>query len=533
MIRKLTVESDHGFIRLETDHSLYHPGDPIQVKLNSNSKINDAVLNVWNAKGLLSSQPVTLVHGHATQSVAYDPRFRGDVFLTASTMMASNNSDKSIFGWTQVLYPARKELAVKMKMPQTTFKPGEDVSADVRVQTPEGRPTESALGVLVFDRAVAERVRTDEDFGRDYGYSIYDYFNWDYQRSIGGVSYRDLLELDSAKPFPEGLDLVAEGMLSSGNELWMAGESFEGGGWDALGASGIFGKWMQKKLEPTEKALNDWNRSHGEYPSDETGVRAVLQAQQINFDQLRDPWGNRLLVKSHFRGANQFLNLISSGVDKKPGTPDDFVVAMYRWPFFRKLGGQIDSASNQYFSTTGKYIRDYPTLKAELKKQGIDLDTLRDPWGHAYSFTFDVSGSYFRILVDSAGPDGIFDSKTKPSWDDVDLWISNIHYFIAENEALNSALAEHFKATGTFPQSNDELKPILELAKLTPDHLLDPWGHPYRFTFSAKSIYSDRLTIRDVRSYSDLSTQTKKVTEAVPVTAAGRLSQRGQQRPEK
>src|SRR5439155_5117539 len=206
-----SVATNDEFLRIHTDHTLYHPGDSIQVTLDASSKNVDVVLNVWGAKGLLSSQPVSLFHGHATTTVAYDSRFHGDVFLSASTMMPGSDAEKTLAGWAQVLFPARKELDVRVKMPQTTFKPGEEVAADVRVLTPEGRASESALGLLVFDRAVAERVRTDEDFGRDYGYSIFDYFDWDYQRSIGGVSYRDLLDLDATKSFPEGLDLVEIG----------------------------------------------------------------------------------------------------------------------------------------------------------------------------------------------------------------------------------------------------------------------------------------------------------------------------------
>ncbi|HEU5414057.1 MAG TPA: hypothetical protein VFW31_09885 [Candidatus Angelobacter sp.] len=43
------------------------------------------------------------------------------------------------------------------------------------VRTPDGNPVESALGVLVYDRTVAERVRTDQQCGRDYGFNIYDF----------------------------------------------------------------------------------------------------------------------------------------------------------------------------------------------------------------------------------------------------------------------------------------------------------------------------------------------------------------------
>ena len=53
--------------------------------------------------------------------------------------------------------------------------PGETANADLHILTPEGSAVESALGVLVFDKAVAERVRTDEEFGREYGFSVYDY----------------------------------------------------------------------------------------------------------------------------------------------------------------------------------------------------------------------------------------------------------------------------------------------------------------------------------------------------------------------
>ena len=49
-----------------------------------------------------------------------------------------------------------------------------------------------------------------------------------------------------------------------------------------------------------------------------------------------------------------------------------------------------------------------------------------------------------------------------------------------ETSDLQRALEEHFAQTGKFPQSPDELNPVLQAAKSTPERLLDPWGHPYR-----------------------------------------------------
>ena len=515
---EISVSTSRDFLRVQTDHTLYHPGDTIQVAIVSSARDQDAIVNIWNFKGLLSSHPAHLNRGNANVALPFDSRFTGDVYVTASCMTPAGDAEQPLEGWTQVIFPTRQELDVKLKMARDVFRPGEDVPADLRVLTPGGLPAESALGILVFDRAVAERVRTDEDFGGDYGYSIYDYLDWNYRRSIGGVTYRDLLDLDATRPFPDGLDLVAEGIVHGGYTPWMTQDFLEGGGWDPAGASGTFAKWLEKNFKPAREALEGWYQSNGEYPKDESEVRAALQAKGIDFDSLRDPWGEKFGVKVSFRAADSLLTFFSDGVDKQPGTKDDFEVASFHWPYFRKLGLEIDRASLAYQSDTGKYIRDYPTLREQMKQQGIDLDALRDPWGHSYSFQFDISGPYYRILITSAGKDGIFNSEEKPSLDDVTEWLSNIHYFANENADLSAALAQQFKSTGIFPQNDEQLQPVLAAAKLTPDRLVDPWGRPYHFTFSAQSRYSDSVSVHDYREYSESAAPTRSITEVTPVT---------------
>jgi A-macroglobulin TED domain/Alpha-2-macroglobulin family/MG2 domain/Carboxypeptidase regulatory-like domain/A-macroglobulin receptor binding domain/Macroglobulin domain MG3/Alpha-2-macroglobulin bait region domain len=514
---EVSIAASRDYLRVRTDHTLYHPGDAIHVSLNSSAKQQDLVLNVWNATGLLTSQAARLSGGKASATVPFDPRFRGDTYVTAYGMSASEDEENSLSGWTQVMYPAKEELDVKLKMPQTVFRPGEEVTADLHVSTPTGEPTESALGVLVFDRAVAERVRTDEDFGREYGYSIFDYFGPSYQESIGGVSYRDLRDLDANKPFPEGLDLVAEELVHTEYPPWMTNDVYAGGGWDPAGASGTFAKWLEQETKLARKALDDWDSAKGEYPNSEAEVRTALQAEKIDFDALRDPWGEPFRVEFSYRGANRLLRFLSSGVDKRAGTADDFTVATFHWRYFTKTGMRIDRATYDYLVHTGKYIRDYATLRDEVKLQGVDLDALRDPWGRPYAITFDIAGAYYRIQVVSAGKDGVFASKAKPSWDDVQEWTSNLHYFAQENTALGSAIADQFAATGSFPQNEEQLKPVLAAAKLGPERLI-PWGHAYRFTFSTQSRYGDSVTVRDVRTYSDPAAQSRKATEVTPVT---------------
>ena len=51
-------------------------------------------------------------------------------------------------------------------MARTMPRPGQTANADLHILTPDGHAAESVLGVLLFDRAVAERVRTGREYAR-------------------------------------------------------------------------------------------------------------------------------------------------------------------------------------------------------------------------------------------------------------------------------------------------------------------------------------------------------------------------------
>ena len=215
-------------------------------------------------------------------------------------------------------------------------------------------------------------------------------------------------------------------------------------------------------------------------------------------------------------GAVDVLTFKSNGPDKKAGTADDADATSMQWQYFRKTGQIIDQMAREYPYKTGIYIRDYPTLRQVMKTKDVDPDTMLDPWGHHYQFSFETVGPYFKVFVTSAGPDGVFDSQQKPSWDDVQEWTSSVHYFVRETEDIERALAEHFAATKQFPQTEDELKPLLAIAHISGDRLLDPWGRPYHFTFSKRSRYWDRVNVSTYYDYT--AAKEKRVTEVTPVT---------------
>jgi uncharacterized protein YfaS (alpha-2-macroglobulin family) len=500
------------YILVRTDRKLYHPGEDLLVKVVSSTHGREVIANVASATGLLVSQVMKLNHGQAEFTVPYDPRFRGQIDVMVHAMTSVPESDRALGAMTAVIYPAPQELHVGVRMPKTTFRPGENASVDVRVKSPEGKAAASDLGVLVFDRAVADRVRSDEEFGREYGFSIFDYYS-DYQNSIGGITYRDLLNSNAREPFSPDLDLVAKLILR--NNPWDSSIAFGGGASNyARDAVSHFNVSQDPDVLNVGRALDQRYRA-SEYPRTEAEYREALKSSAIDPDSIRDPWDVPYRPVFSVSGADDVLSLVSNGVDKKPGTADDFEALNIRRKYFRKIGLAIEGAIGRHLKETRQYIRDYPTLRDELKKRDIDLDSLRDPWGTPYRYLFEIFGPYFTIAVDSAGPDHLFDIPTRRSHDDVREWYSSIHYFQQETSDLSVALAEHFASSGQFPKSEDELKPVIQAAKLTPENLLDPWGNPYHFSFTTQSRYADRIEVRNESTY---QAGPQKKTIVTPVT---------------
>ena len=74
---------------------------------------------------------------------------------------------------------------------------------------------------MVVDKAVEERIRTDEDFSGGH-YGFWDWSWWYEPESIGGVSLKDVEEMDLSRPQPDGMDLVAEMLLLGRGNSWLA-----------------------------------------------------------------------------------------------------------------------------------------------------------------------------------------------------------------------------------------------------------------------------------------------------------------------
>jgi len=499
-------DAQKEFTEVTAGRTLYRPGEPINVSVRSSAEDGEFVLDILNAKGVLASHVLRLHGGRGEVVIRYDPAFLGVLTVQAYSLETSH---AALHGSTRVIYTSPDELKLAVHMPQTTFLPGETVSTDLDVRTPQGTEVTSALGVVVFDQAVAERMRTDQDFG-DYGFSTDSYFDYSRYGSIAGIGLRDLLGLDPKQPFSDSQQMLAEALLLSSPYALRDDEQGEedGGSYSEYSLGYELGQWMQQQLQPARELLENYDKKNFIYPP-RNEFLATLKAGDVDFQGLRDPWDVPYRVVYSTELRESVLTIYSNGPDKLPNTADDIVVFRFSWPYFHIKIGEV---AIDYFERTGNYIRDYPTLRHEMKRQGVELDTLKDPWGHPYQFNFNIAGASYGIVVVSGGPDGVL---TGDNCHDILESASYIHYFQREHAAIVRALAEHYAKTGVFPTNEEELAPVLAASGLTMEQLLDPWGHPYQFKFDQRAQYGDRT---DIDSFAVFPNQPVVRTRLTPVT---------------
>jgi phosphatidate phosphatase APP1 len=510
--------SDHPVIRLNTNKTLYRPGEAIATEIAASVPEMTVVVDAWQGPVVIQSQIVRLHNGRASLTVPYNKAFRDGVTITAYSYSgaASENRYEIPSAMRSVLYPRERDLKLDVRLDQSTYKPGEEAHADFTVRDPLGRTIESALGVVVFDKAIEERARTDREFGARYGF--YDAYNSlsGYGGELSGLSGRDFFKLDLSRPVPEGMELVAEIMLRGGEYYPRTFGSQE----YSLDQREIFSKLIARQVKPTEDALAAHYASKMEYPRDEASLHRLLGAAELDVNQQRDPWGTPFRPSFNTERELDVMKIASAGADKRFDTEDDFIVTRMSWPYFRPLGETLNRTVEQYHKRTSGYIHDAATVQSELLGSGTDFSAQRDPWGKPYALEFGVSGTNFTVVVKSGGPNGKFETIKEASSDDFTVWTSFADYFFEKRTEMSMALANHLRLTGLFPQNEKELQTPLDKAHITLKDQRDPWGQNYYVAFSNDSRLAAPFTIQ---TYSTYDEATKKGREVSPLTHPNNL----------
>jgi hypothetical protein len=494
-------------IRIETDKSLYRDGDPIRANIIASRSDLVLTVDLLADEKVLHSQLTSLQNGRAALTFPYRKDFKGAVTLAAYA--PGPNGERDVVGGSRtVLYPFNRDLRFQLALNQESYRPGEEASASFLTRTATGRVAESALGIVIFDKAVEERARTDREFGGRYGfYGSYCYL-LGCSDDIAGVARRDLDQIDMSKPLPAGLELVAELLL---NDYQFVPNLFHSAGFDDDPAK-VFSDFFRNQIDPLKNRLALEYHEHSVYPRDRSALGRLASTAGIALEELRDPWGTPYRASFFAQGGSDVLVMTTAGVDKQFDTEDDFTVLRTERPYFRFTGEAINRSAARYHARTGEFIREGARMKSELRQEGIDFDALRDPWGRPYQLEFGVSQTKYLVFVRSSGPDGQFFSQSN---DDVLLWTSSIDYAPEVQAKVDAALVAYFKATSQIPRDNAEFNAALNGSGLKRDALRDPWGRPYYATFKQQAVYGNRVTIFSYATYGQKATEK---TELTPVT---------------
>jgi len=515
--------SDSPEIQVETEKAIYRPGEPINAVLTSSIADQTLFVDVARDNVVIQTARVEMHNGRALVTFPYRSDFKNKISVAAYTYTPKFEQAMDA---QSVLYPQNLELKVKARTSQASYRPGEDAQIKLSVQAPQAHAQQSALGVVVVDKAVDERFRSDQEFGQRYSSlddSLQRFLGLDQQ--LSGVTMRDLQRLDTTKFISPDLDLLAEVLLSQQGHYT---PSFHGGDQYETDLISVFSRLVNEQIKPVHEALNARYLSKGQYPRTESDLRSFLSDAGIDFAKLRDPWGNNYRAVISISEGSDMLTLMSAGADERFDTADDFSVDRSSWRYFLPVGGAIERVARNYHERTGGFILDEKTLLAELTQtENISLAQLRDRWDEPYGIRFGIVESNYVLSVSSSGPDKRFSTDARPSEDDFTIWITSIDYFAEHRARLQTALAKNVEVTKRFPSNDAELRDALRDSGEQFDGLRDPWGHPYYTTFKVQQLYADQTRIENRATYGQSVTQRVQVTPVTRTVASIALRSSG------
>ena len=207
----------------------------------------------------------------------------------------------------------------------------------------------------------------------------------------------------------------------------------------------LFSEKMRSELEPFRKALLNEDVTGWKFATSNDEVASVLRKAGLDPGSIVDPWGTPYHYNFGIDYRNRTLNVVSAGPDKQLGTADDVEVLTLSWPYFQPVGKIVDRVVKETYASSGAYIRDFDALSAAVLSRGLDLKTLRDPWGNPYAFSFQPSGSLYQVIVQSTGH-----NIPREFYAPFAIWTSAIDYFEQARGKIDSSIYKLSAPRGHF-----------------------------------------------------------------------------------
>lgn len=383
------IIGDNRQIRVRPDKIVYLPNEPIDLKVFSSEAEKMLFVDVLKNSSVIYSKNLKIDDGRTNLLIPFRPDFSGELTIIAYFF---DENRRAVINSKTILYPTAKGFNLNLKSVKAVYRPNEEAKLSFNVQNEAGKSLETALGVLVLDKAIEERAKTEQ---------LPDNFGMIRKligtgESFGNLTRKDLDNLDLAKPVDVDVQLAAEFLLVNKRfePNFFESDSFQND------FGGIYRDSLGKKLESVEKTLTENYRKTSEFPTDENALRRILSANEINFDEIRDAWGMPFQVKFSTSYNETILSFRTASADKKIGTYDDFTVNDLRFEWFKNTKNKLEAI----LDNSGKKPHSAEELKAIWKNGGIDLDTFRDGWNRPlYILRLPYNRTILKMVTETVG----------------------------------------------------------------------------------------------------------------------------------
>lgn len=496
---------DEAKLEISTDKTIFKPGEAVKIKLNAAFEEDTEVyspkvyIDIVKNLSVIESYFITLEKGKGELKIPFQPSFQGEIIIAAYFQEDNEIKGRLVKTSRGIIFPFSENLKVDASFEKETYKPGEEAKVNFSVLDSVGKAIESALGIVVFDKAVEERARNEGDFNGTFK----NYYGWlGYGESFGGINVKDLNELDLSKPISNEFQLAAEIILY--DELYYP-EIFSSNEVSPTDAKSIYSDYFKNQFNPLEAKLAAYNMKTFEHPTDDSSFHRILSINEINFDNLRDPWEQKYRTVFEIEKTNDIVRIISAGADKKFDTNDDFTVSSTSYLYFTPTAKAVNKALKDFHARTGGYIRDEKTLFQEL-----GISELNDRFGRPYQIVFSIQGKHINLRIWSLGKNG--KTLNYDYYDDFEVYSGHQNYFQDTQNKINQILSNAKKIIST----EDELNTLLKENGVDLDEIRDGYGEKiylFKRTFTKYSnVYKEEI----VSEYGKEETTKRKFV--VPVT---------------
>ena len=164
-------------------------------------------------------------------------------------------------------------------------------------------------------------------------------------------------------------------------------------------------RWYFRPVaEAIKKSMLEYHNRTGDYVRDLATLKAELAATGMQWDALRDPWGQPYLPQFGVSNTRYTLTVMSGGPDGRfetGPTSDDFPVWTDSSDYFSDTAAKIDAALARHFAASQKFPQNENEFFAVLDDAHISPNLLVDAWGRHAWLVFDTQARFAdRIVMD-------------------------------------------------------------------------------------------------------------------------------------